>query len=92
MNEMVVHCFSLFRGRQDFGLLKFLPLDITNAESVGRVLALVDKANGFVLKTHGTQSIQQSVFNCAIQTSNDWEGISEVQERIGHEGAPLSQT
>jgi len=31
---------------EDFGLLSFLPLDISNAESVGRVLAKIDKCNG----------------------------------------------
>ncbi|EEC48664.1 predicted protein, partial [Phaeodactylum tricornutum CCAP 1055/1] len=33
---------------EDFGLLSFLPLNITDAGSVGRVLAKIDKCNGYV--------------------------------------------
>jgi len=33
---------------EDFGLLSFLPLSIQDAESVGRVVARVDKCNGYV--------------------------------------------
>ncbi|EED93911.1 predicted protein, partial [Thalassiosira pseudonana CCMP1335] len=33
---------------EDFGLLSFLPLSIQDAESVGRVLARIDKCNGYV--------------------------------------------
>ena len=33
---------------EDFGLLSFLPLAIQDAESVGRVVARVDKCNGYV--------------------------------------------
>lgn len=33
---------------EDYGLLSFLPLSIQDAESVGRVVARVDKCNGYV--------------------------------------------
>ena len=32
----------------DYGLLRYVPLDITDAASVGRVVAQVDRANGYV--------------------------------------------
>jgi hypothetical protein len=35
----------------EFGLISFLPLDISSAESVGRVLATIDKCNGYIF-TH----------------------------------------
>ena len=33
---------------EDFGLVSFIPLDITSSESVGLVLANIDKSNGYV--------------------------------------------
>jgi len=42
---------------EDYGLLSFLPLSIQDAESVGRVVARVDKCNGYVfLKDAATAS------------------------------------
>ena len=32
----------------DFSLMSFLPLDISNAESVGRVVTKIDKCNGYI--------------------------------------------
>jgi hypothetical protein len=66
---------------QDFGLLSFIPLDISKAESVGRVLAKIDKCNGYVFVT-GQE--QQDLFNCAIQTdsSSPFETIADIQERL----------
>ena len=39
----------------DYGLLRYVPLDITDAASVGRVVAQVDRANGYVF-VGGTSS------------------------------------
>lgn len=39
---------------EDYSLLSFLPLDITNAESVGRVLANIDKCNGYIYSSTTT--------------------------------------
>ena len=66
---------------EDFGLLSFLPLDISNAESVGRVLAKIDKCNGYVF-TEG--SVQSDLFQCAIQSesSTAYETIADVREQI----------
>jgi hypothetical protein len=36
---------------EDFSLLSWIPLDITNAESVGRVLANIDRCNGYIYTT-----------------------------------------
>lgn len=65
----------------DFGLLHFVPLDIGNAASVGRVLAQIDKANGFVFTDQGTPSTD--MFNyCAIQQETDHDVLADVRERI----------
>jgi len=67
---------------EDFGLLSYVPLDISNAESVGRVLAKIDKCNGYVFTGTEGQS-QQDLFNCAIQTeTSQYETIADIQERL----------
>jgi GPN-loop GTPase len=68
----------------DFGLLQFVPLDITNAASVGRVLAKVDKCNGYVF-VNNDQHVAQDLFQCAIQQESSmsaYESIADIQERI----------
>jgi hypothetical protein len=64
---------------EDFGLLSFLLLDISSAESVGRVLARIDKSNGYVF-TEG--SINEDLFQCAIQSDSAYESVADVQERL----------
>jgi len=67
---------------QDFGLLHFVaPLDISSAESVGRVLAKVDKCNGYVF-TQEAANVQSSLFQCAVQHEVDYDALAEVQERV----------
>jgi GPN-loop GTPase len=66
---------------EDYGLLSFIPLSITSAESVGRVLARVDKCNGYVFEG-SESSIQQDMFQCAIQADSTFEALSEIQERL----------
>jgi GPN-loop GTPase len=74
----------------DYGLLNFLTLDITSAESVGRVLAKIDKCNGYIFtegNTNGTPgSVNQSLFECAVKASDDsldrYEAIADIRERI----------
>ena len=68
----------------DFGLLSFLPLDISNAESVGRVIARIDKANGYVFTGKGSTPAQD-MFQCAVQaegSSSNYETIADIQERL----------
>lgn len=65
----------------DFSLLTFLPLDISNAESVGRVLAKIDKSNGYVFTQNGT--VNADLFQSAIQQTELQHNVtSEVRERI----------
>ncbi|CAB9505096.1 loop GTPase 2 [Seminavis robusta] len=69
---------------EDFGLLGFLPLDITHAESVGRVLAKIDKCNGYVFSTSSaTNNTKEDLFQCAIANDdNDAHHLADIQERI----------
>lgn len=65
----------------DFSLLTFLPLDISNAESVGRVLAKIDKSNGYVFTKNGT--VNADLFQSAMQqTEMQFNVTSDVRERI----------
>ena len=70
----------------DFGLLSFVPLDVSNAESMGRVLAKIDQSNGyvFVLAAQASHSVNQDLFQCAIQSeqNNQYEAIADVKERL----------
>merc|ERR1712194_114596 len=78
---------------EDYGLLSFLPLSIQDAESVGRVLARVDKCNGYVFleesggdvpanKGGGTARMQD-MFSSAMVADSEWAGgiLSDVQEK-----------
>mmetsp|Transcript_12778 Transcript_12778/g.35394 ORF Transcript_12778/g.35394 Transcript_12778/m.35394 type:complete len:374 (-) Transcript_12778:467-1588(-) len=67
---------------EDFGLLSFVaPLDISDAASVGRVLAKVDKCNGYVF-TQEAANVQTSMFQCAVQHEVDYDALQEVKERV----------
>lgn len=65
---------------EDYGLLGFIPLDITSAESVGRVLARVDKCNGYVFTSESNQN--EDMFQCAVAGENTYESVADIQERI----------
>jgi hypothetical protein len=72
---------SLAEVVEDFGLLSFIPLDISSAESVGRVLAKIDKCNGYVFT--GKEGQQQDLFQCAVQSEmSHHETIADIQERL----------
>jgi len=65
----------------DFGLLSFLPLDVSNAESMGRVLAKIDKSNGYVFTE---ASVNEDLFKCAIKSedpTSQYEALADVRER-----------
>ena len=71
---------SLAEVVEDFGLLGFLSLDITSAESVGRVLARIDKCNGYVFTE---SSVNEDMFQCAVQAESEvHESIADIQERL----------
>ncbi|KAL9180376.1 hypothetical protein ACHAXT_008346 [Thalassiosira profunda] len=77
---------------EDFGLLSFLPLSIQDAESVGRVVARVDKCNGYVfLKEQGGENAptgksgndMHEMFSSAMVADSEWAAgvLSDVQEK-----------
>ena len=80
---------------EDYGLLSFLPLSIQDAESVGRVLARIDKCNGYVFvrdinkeaatisSNGGKNNTLQDVFSSAIVADSEWGTgvLSDVQEK-----------
>lgn len=81
---------------EDFGLLSFLPLAIQDAESVGRVVARVDKCNGYVFvrenggdskMNHGDGAENnvkmQDMFSSAMVADSEWAPgvLSDVQEK-----------
>jgi GTPase SAR1 family protein len=74
---------------EDFGLISFLPLDISSAESVGRVLSKIDKSNGYIFTQHSTTSNKsptttaEDIFQVAMQSDpSNYETIADIQERI----------
>jgi GTPase SAR1 family protein len=67
----------------EFGLLSFLPLDISSAESVGRVVARIDKCNGYLFIDPKSSSKTQDLFQCAVQSEvSNYETIADIQERL----------
>eukprot|EP00536_Pseudo-nitzschia_multiseries_P007424 jgi/Psemu1/240224/estExt_Genewise1.C_1750063 len=82
---------------EEFGLISFLPLDISSAESVGRVVAKIDKCNGYIFTqqargSNSSNSVRNSannntaaedLFQCAIQSEpSNYEAIADIQERL----------
>jgi GPN-loop GTPase len=72
----------------EFGLVSFLPLDISSAESVGRVLARIDKCNGYIFMSqqptrHGVARNTGDLFQSAIRSEpSNYECIADIQERL----------
>ena len=68
----------------EFGLLSFLPLDISDAQSVGRVLAKIDKCNGYIFLDNGKSSNTQDLFQCAVQSdhTSNYEAIADIEEKL----------
>jgi hypothetical protein len=67
----------------EFGLLSFLPLDISDAESVGRVLAKIDKCNGYMFVDQ-KNSKTEDMFKCAVQSdhASNYEAIADIEEKL----------
>lgn len=91
---------------EEFGLISFLPLDISSAESVARVLAKIDKCNGYIFTQNLNRSASSKaskrvnnatagdLFQCAIQSeSSTYESIANVKERLssGREGVKQNE-
>ena len=78
---------------EDYSLLSFLPLSIQDAESVGRVVARIDKCNGYVfLQENGSagnsggqsnSNNMQNMFSSAIVADSEWSTgvLQDVQEK-----------
>ena len=70
----------------DFGLLHFLPLDIQNATSVGRVLAAVDKANGYVFLSSSSSSpaVEEEMFRVALgqDETSLFQQLQDIAEQV----------
>jgi GPN-loop GTPase len=54
----------------DLGLVSFLPLNIEDAATVGRVLADVDKANGFLFAATEAQEVMERAKQEELRTQN----------------------
>lgn len=69
---------------EDFGLLSFVPLDISSAESVGRVVARIDKCNGYIfLDSQNSDSQTHNLFEVAAKSEpSTYETIADIQERL----------
>mmetsp|Transcript_671 Transcript_671/g.735 ORF Transcript_671/g.735 Transcript_671/m.735 type:complete len:397 (-) Transcript_671:64-1254(-) len=76
----------------DFSLLCYMPLNINDAESVGRVVAKIDKCNGYVFTSptmdsssnnDATKSRANDMFQCAMQADSQgkFEQVADVQEK-----------
>lgn len=72
----------------DYSLINFIPLNISDAVSVGRVLSKIDRANGYIFTLGEKESFSnnsaQNMFNCAIQIDQDnrFEQLSDIHERF----------
>eukprot|EP01129_Flabellula_baltica_P007082 TRINITY_DN2722_c0_g1_i4.p1 TRINITY_DN2722_c0_g1~~TRINITY_DN2722_c0_g1_i4.p1 ORF type:complete len:124 (+),score=14.85 TRINITY_DN2722_c0_g1_i4:334-705(+) len=66
---------------EDFGLVSFEALDIQDAQSVFRILKLIDKANGFAYT--GLDRVEQEKLGNLNIPDIDYEytRIAEIQER-----------
>ena len=69
---------------EDFGLLSFIPLDISSAESVGRVVARIDKCNGYMfLASQNSNPHTHNLFEVAAKSEPSiYETIADIQERL----------
>jgi GPN-loop GTPase len=76
----------------DYGLLNYVTLDISNAESVGRLLSKIDKCNGYIFTQSSSSATTsnsgrqpyQDLFQCAIQSEDvdRYEAMADIRERI----------
>jgi len=69
---------------EDYSLVKFLTLDINDVQTVARVAARVDKANGYVFVKNSQTNELENMFHCAIQNDTDWKPdlVANIQERF----------
>lgn len=79
---------------EDFSLVAFQTLHIENPESVARVLAVVDKCNGYLLGVEergisgreGEVALLESLSGLAFRAMPDADRVKDVQDRYMHGG------
>jgi len=65
---------------EDFGLVGFETLCITDKESVTKVVRAIDKASGYVFG--GLEESNESIFMTAMRAGSEWDStVHDVQER-----------
>lgn len=60
----------------DFGLISFLPIDIQDGSSVGRVLTTIDKANGFSFAAAEARAFTEQRIEQQKEAKLCWRGTS----------------
>lgn len=77
----------------DFSLVDFQTLNIQDVESVARVLAVVDKGNGYLLGSHANEVTDsgffKSLFGQAFSAVPDAERVKDVQDK--YMGTPTQE-
>ena len=77
----VAHAARIVELVEDFSLVTFGTLNISDKESVSRVLASIDKANGYVFGGSDLGA-DAGIFTCAAGVAEwDAERVGSVQER-----------
>ncbi len=68
---------------EDYSLVNFVPLNIEDAETMKRVVAVIDKANGYLFgDLEGTVQASNSIFNSiSHDTALQYERVGEIQEK-----------
>ena len=75
----------------DYSMLSYVPLNINDAASVGRLVGRIDKCNGYVFTgrkratgKEDSKSNIEDMFKCAMQVDSEWgyEQIADIQERF----------
>ncbi len=73
---------------EDYGLVSFYTLDVQDKHSMARILAAVDKANGYVLARPNVNMVGD-VFQASLgDLEPSFEGIADVQDRYMARGFP----
>lgn len=67
---------------EDFGLVSFLPLDISSAESVGRVLAKIDKCNGYIFVANKSTNSANAGGNGTNDNKSNKNGLTATTEDL----------
>ena len=65
---------------EDYGLVSFIPLNVSDKATMARVLRSVDKANGYVFGAGEEPSIQ-SLLACAVGAEFQDDAVGAAAER-----------